>query len=138
MCSIPSFVQPSLLGVYTPKRATTPDLASGLFANRYEFGRAFAGMPVLLWACKSPLPYSHRCPTLFQPMHSYIDVVGSIQGLRQRVEQTHSSMVLRSRSGQFSGWASIGMVKANVTLNGTDLVSFSWPTTSPRSSNTTT
>ena len=61
---------------------------------------------VVLGACKRPLPYRPRRPTLFQPMHSGVDIVGSIQGLRQRVEQTHSPMVLRSRSGQFSGWAS--------------------------------
>ena len=60
----------------------------------------------LLWAFKSPLPYSYRCPTLFQPMHAVIDVIGSIQGLRQRVEHTHPPMVLRSRRCQFSGRSS--------------------------------
>jgi len=37
---------------------------------------------VLLWACKGPLPDSNWRPTLFQPMHSGIDIVGSIQSLR--------------------------------------------------------
>src|SRR5262249_36395194 len=60
----------------------------------------------LLWSCKRPLPYSPRRPTLFQPMHAGIDVAGSIQGLRQRVEQTHPPMMLRSHSCQLAGWAS--------------------------------
>jgi len=38
------------------------------------------GQTVLLWAFKSPLPYRNRRPTLFQPMHSGVDIVSSIQG----------------------------------------------------------
>jgi hypothetical protein len=92
----------SILYVYVCCQCTNvvrPDLALAAVIGMHVLQRVM--MPVLLWACKRPLPYSHRRPTLFQPMRADIDVVGSIQGVGQRVEQTHPPMVLRSRRCQF-------------------------------------
>ena len=41
-------------------------------------------------------------------MHPGVDIVGRMQGVRQRVEQAHPPMVLRSRRGQGARWSSGG------------------------------
>lgn len=79
---------------------------SGQHSATHVIAPPYLGKTVLLWACKRPLPYSPRRPTLCQPPHADLDVIGSMQGVRQRVEQTPLPWVLRSRSGQCSGWTS--------------------------------
>ena len=59
---------------------------SGQHSATHIMAPPHMGTTVLLWTCKSPLPDCSRRPTLFQPMHADIDVVGRIQGVRQRVE----------------------------------------------------
>jgi hypothetical protein len=105
MCRIPSFCATVTLCAKPHEcEAVQTHITPG--RDNLEGGMESGKGRVVLWACKRPLPYSHRRPTLFQPVHSGVDIVGSIQGLRQWVEQTHPPMVLRSRSWQFSGWAS--------------------------------
>ena len=83
------------------------DVAEDLVERVAHLRTSFSGLlkvnAVLLWAGKGPLSDSNRRPTLLQPMHSGVDIIGSIQGFRQRLEQTHPPMVLRIQSSQCFG-----------------------------------
>jgi hypothetical protein len=71
-------------------------------------------------------------------MHASVDVVAAFRMWGNGLSKLLPQRCCGADAVSSGGGLPVGMVRANVTLNGTDVVSCSWPTTKPRSSHTTT